>query len=124
MKLTPEETELILSKRKEADENTPKKVGFLKADLFYIESRYPEIRHNIQDIVKNCGWWCTKEVMLDIIERIKFELLSGLAAKAGTQFDCYIVDGEELWYDSEGIGIEEMDAAWAARNLKDIKELK
>lgn len=44
MKLTPKETQLILSKRKEADENTPKKVGFLKVDLFYIESRYPEIR--------------------------------------------------------------------------------
>ena len=124
MKLTPEETQLILSKRKEADENTPKKVGFLKVDLFYIESRYPEIRHDIQDIVKSYGWWCTKETMLDIVERIKLELLNGLSAKAGTQFDCYIVDGEELWYDSEGIGIEEMDSECAKRNLRDIKELK
>lgn len=62
--------------------------------------------------------------MLDIVERIKLELLNGLSAKAGTQFDCYIVDGKELWYDSEGIGIEEMDAEWAVRNLRDIKELE
>lgn len=121
MELTKEEKQLILDKRKKDDENTVKKTGVLKNDLFYIESRYPEIRHNISDITNTHGWWLKRDTILNIVERIKDELLGSLQAKAGTPFDCYIIDDEELWYDSENIGIEDMSAEWAEKNLTDIK---
>ena len=121
MKLTKKEQQLILDKRKEEDENTVKKTGVLKNDLFYIESRYPEIRHDISDFIKTHGWWLKRDAVLSIVEQVKNDLLNSLQAKAGTPFDCYIINGEELWYDSSGIGIEEMSAEWAEKNLSDIK---
>lgn len=117
-------TQLILDKRKKEDENTVKKTGVLKHDLFYIDSRYPEIRHDISDIIKTHGWWLKQDTVLSIVEQIKNELLNNLQVKAGTLFDCYIDKGEELWYDSSGIGLEEMSAEWAKNNLKDISDIK
>lgn len=124
MKLTPKEKQLILDKRKKEDENSPKKKGILKNDLFYIENRYPEIRHDISDITETHGWWLKQDTVLSIVEQIKDELLGSLQAKAGTPFDCYIIDDEELWYDSSGIGIEEMSAEWAKKNLTNIENIK
>jgi len=122
MKLRKEEKELILKKRQEEESQKPKKEGLLKHDLYYFSFRYPKVEFSVDDIVSEEGWWLTKETMLSIVEQIKDELLETFVKK-GTHFDCYIDNGEEEWYDSEGIGIEGYTSDWAKKNLIDIKDI-
>lgn len=131
MKLTKEEKEIILAKRreeekrrKEEENNKPQKVGFLKHDLFFINSRYPEVRFNIQSFVdKARGWWLEKRAIEDIAKEMEKEMFD-LKAPAGTKFVCYVDDGEEVWYDDNNIGLEEMDADWAAQHLEKIEDIR
>lgn len=123
MKLTKAEKELILKKREEEENQKVKKTGVLKHDLFYLESRYPEVRFPLDDLVSEYGWWFTKDQLLVVVEQIKDELFGALKAPRGTNFDCYIEDGEEIWYDSHGIGIEGYNSDWAKKNLINITEI-
>lgn len=124
MKLTQEEKELIIAKRKAEDETKPKKTGILRQSLFILSSPSPEITFNVQHIIdKEKGWWISRDSILGIVEQIKDELMSEVVAPAGTKFVCYIVNGEELWYDDHNIDIEEMDSDWAQKHLTDIKPI-
>jgi hypothetical protein len=124
MKLTKEEEEIILAKRQEEEENDkPKKVGFLKHDLFFLNSRYPEVRFTIERFIEEAkGYWLEKRTIEDILKNIEKEIYE-LKAPAGTKFVCYIDDGEEVWFDDNNIGLEEMDADWAAQHLEKIEDI-
>jgi len=117
MKLTLEEEKLIMENRKKEEVNKPKKHGILKHDLFYINSRYPEIRIDIRDIIEKYGWFIPK-LALDEIKTRCLNHTYQIIVKKGTKFDCYIDDSEELWSDAEGVGVEEMNAEWAKKNWK------
>jgi len=42
-----------------------------------------------------------------------------VVAKQGAEFYCLqFNDGDRLWYDDEGLGIEDMDDKWAKKNLE------
>ena len=47
-----------------------------------------------------------------------------LACPAGTKFVCFIDEDGEAWYDDINYGIENMDADWAAKYLRDIQPIK
>ena len=114
----------LKARDKEEESQKPKKYGVLKHDLYFLDSRYAEVKFSLEDIVNEDGWWLTREQILNIVEQIKDELLSEICAPKGTKFDCYIDNEDELWYDSEGVGIEECDKRWASKNLIDVKEVK
>jgi hypothetical protein len=119
MKLTSEEKQLILEKRAQEEASKPKKHGVLKHDLYGLSIRSPELRINISDIVEDqMGYFVTAQSIKAIFEKVKEEIEADTPdAPKGTKFDCYIDDGEELWYDAEGIGIEEVDSEWAKKHL-------
>lgn len=128
MKLTEEEREIILAKRREEENNKPKKVGFLKHDLFFIKSYHTErlFRFTITRFIQESkGWWFEKRTIQDVIKEIEKEMFE-LKAPAGTKFVCYIdIDNdEEIWFDDNGIGLEEMDSDWAAQHLENIQPYK
>jgi 5-methylcytosine-specific restriction endonuclease McrBC regulatory subunit McrC len=116
MKLTAEEKQLILEKRAEEESKKPKKHGVLKHDLYGLSIYSPELRIDIRDIIEGqMGYFVNRQSVDAIIEKVKGEI--ELSAPKGTKFDCYIDDGEELWYDAESIGIEEVDSEWAKLHL-------
>jgi hypothetical protein len=119
MELTKEEEEIILAKRRKEDEFKPKKTGILKHDLFPLGIRGNELRFDISDIIKDHGWFITKQVVLGITGQVKKQLLTQIIPD-GTKFLCYIRDGDEFWYD-ENDNISEMDSEWADENLINIK---
>lgn len=123
MKLTKDEEVLILAKRAKEDEDKPKKRGFLKHDLYFLDQRYPEVKIDLTDIVKENGWFLTTGHINTIIEQCKSQLYAGIKAPKGTPFDCYISKGREEWYDADGIGIEDYSADWAKKNLENISQV-
>lgn len=111
MKLTKEEEKLILKKRKEVDRNLPKKIGFLKHDLYsFDEPSYD-------------NYWILDKKEKDLIVK-DFLTHFELVVPAGSKFVCFInEDDKEQWFDDICYGIEGMPADWAKKNLKGIKRI-
>ena len=114
--LTPEEENLILEMRKkkklEEDRNKPKKMGFLKHNIyFYSQPHMPETYASM--ITQS-----EKDSLIEDYESC-FSLL-----ESGTKCVCFIDDGVELWFDDVNFGIEERDSDWAKENLINIQDIK
>lgn len=125
MKLTTHEQEVILKMREKQDKNTPKFSATLKHDIFYlINTRNEDIILDVGEVIQKYGWYIPQSAILEIKELLNQELNSCLKLEKGAKFDGYIDDGETLWYDSEGFGVEEASAQWASDNLKNITKLK
>lgn len=125
MKLTKEEEKLILEKRKKEEEGRPKKEGFLKHDLIYFSSGYPEVKIDIEDIIEEeKGWYFTQEVVEKIMDRCRKKFtVDTIVIKRETQCQCFIDNGEEVWYSDDG-NIEQYSKEWAEKHLRDIREIK
>ena len=120
MKLTKKEKELILKKRAEEEALKPKKVGYLKEDLYSYEN---DEGCNLK-FYADCesGFWlCNKEQKNKWIE--EFSKHFEIALKKGSKFVCYIDDDEDRWYDDHNYGVESMDAEWAQKFLENIENI-
>jgi hypothetical protein len=123
MKLTEEEKQIILEKRKKENELKYPKTGILKHDVYGLPTNgYSQFAFDLRDIIEEHGLFVPKEVVLGIVEKIKDELLSTVIL-SGTKFESYMIDGKELWYD-QNEDVCDMDSTWASKNLKNIKKLK
>ena len=123
MKLTEEEKQIILEKRKKENEIKYPKTGILKHDVYGLPTNgYSQFAFDLRDIIEEHGLFVPKEVVLGIVEQIKDELLSTVIL-SGTKFESYMIDGKELWYD-QNEDVCDMDSTWASKNLKNIKKLK
>lgn len=110
MKLTEEEKELIIEKRKKEELNKPYKIGYLAHDLYY---RLGEDRHKFDN------WLFTQsEYEAEILSfKDRFELI-----EKGTEFTGYLnADGNEEWYDCGPGCIEVYGRDWADKHLERIK---
>jgi len=120
MKLTKEEREVILKLRKEQDENSPKKRGYLVKDLY----SYPCSDCDFTPIFESSEpfWLCDKNQ----IDKWKQEFDENFkkVLKKGAEFVCYIINNEEHWYDDENYGVEDMNASWAKKYLSNIKDIE
>lgn len=119
LKLTPEEEDLILEKRKqkelEEDCNKSKKMGFFKEDKYLYYSRIESENGCYSELI-------TKSEKDSLVKKF---LNNFVLIKAGTKFVCFLdKEGTELWYDDVGIGIEEEDADWAKENLINTQDIK
>ena len=124
MKLTKEEKELILQKRKQAESNKPKFTGVLKHDLYWVDECGPEITIDITKVIVKNGWFLTSENLKELTKLFEKRIGKYIKIEKGSLFDCYIENGKESWYDSVSFGIESEDSDWARKNLEDIKEIK
>lgn len=122
MKLTKEEKELILKKREEEDNNKPKFTGEAKHDLYYLKSGRPEIIIDLSSVVRDHGWVFSKKILDKIIVSVNAQINQSLikVSDKADMFDCFIMGGDELWYDRKGY-IEESPETWARENLENIK---
>jgi hypothetical protein len=121
MKLTEEEKQIILEKRKQENWDRPKIQGFLRHDLtenpFYGSSNFG--KHFPPE------YYITKEEFLDGIEKIKKEFDDDLTISKGSRFVCYIdEDGTEEWYDGVNFGIEGMGEEWSKKHLENIRKIR
>lgn len=111
MKLTQKEKDLILSSREKEEAGKPKKIGYLKHDLYVYGGS------------DDMGWIHTCESMNQKIKDFKKSFKLGLSS--GSQFDCYIEEGnKESWYDAVNGTIENVGANWAQKHLRDIQDVK
>lgn len=122
MKLTKAEKELILKKRKEEELNTPKKMGFLREDLYIHDTG--SMHHSLDFEI---GWgeqsYFTQDSIIELVSRFQNGFKKVLPK--GHKFICYInEDGEELWSDYDEGYIEEVDDEWAEANLENIQKFK
>ena len=112
IQLTKEEERLILKKRKEADKYLPKKIGFLKHDLYSFDE--PSYDNN----------WIVDEKEKTLMVK-DFLTHFELAVPAGSKFVCFInEDDREQWFDDVCYGIEGMPVEWAKKHLKNIERIK
>lgn len=133
MKLTKAEKELILKKRAEEEANKPKKKGYLKHDLYdssRVGGSIEELLEKYRIFAKKKSYFHSLDDLKEFLEAQKhllgvFSDLSEIqpTLQKGTEFDCYIADGEELWYDSVGYGIEEAPKSFAERHLENIEAI-
>jgi hypothetical protein len=123
MKLTKREQVIILRERQRKDESKPKKTAVSKHDLFYLSCGSYGNRFDFSDSLRlrNYDWFVGKKLLLDVVEEIKQKLLDTFVIPKGTQFICYIEDGEERWYGKDNRHMGQMDSKWAAENLINIK---
>lgn len=113
--LTTEEEKLILEERKKKERNKPRKIGFLKEDLY--EYNPPTGKY---------GLWSFFNESEKNIEIEQFKLLFKRTMCAGEEFVCFINDdkNEEFWYDRDGRGYECLSSNWAKENLINIQDIK
>jgi len=99
--MTPEELR-ALATEKEKNE-VPVKTGTLKHDLYQLEHPY------------------TDEFSLNTLSRIRNikKKMFRLVLEKGTEFICYMFEGEELWFEFNGT-VEEATAEWAHQHLENI----
>jgi len=114
MKLSEEEKKIILDKRKEKEDSLPKKIGFLKEDIFSIKDGSSDFEYP--------NWILSRSEKEECIAKFISEF--ELAVPAGSQFNCYVDSAQEQWYDSVNYGIEGMPAIWAKKYLINIKDVK
>lgn len=122
MKLTQEEKELILKQRADNDDAKPKKVGYLKMNLYSYDVDRRSCSLGFVRESDNGMWLCEKETMNNWIKDFKSHFECVLPK--GTEFVCYIDGGEESWYDNINYGLEDMRSAWAEQYLTNIKWIK
>ncbi len=117
MKMTPQELRDLADKMEE--EAKIRKKGYLKFDLYNFDSD----RGHGMVYERDWGsfWLLTKGEQEKIIEDFKNRF--SLVLKKGSEFVCYIVDGEEEWYDNLNYGVEAVDKVWADKYLIDIVEV-
>lgn len=111
MKVSEEERQLILSKREKEGFYEPKKVGFLKEDMWIFHNSSSEFIS-----LNKISIWSTTEKE-EILQHLKdwFELLLPARAK----FYCYIDENVEYWTGPDD-GFESMNSVWAKKYLTDI----
>lgn len=113
MKLTEEEKEIILAKRKEEEKLKPKKTAIAKANIY--------TRKDIDFPVDS--WFFNTTEKDDCIK--EFADTFELAIEKGDSFSCFLEeDGEESWYDNIGYGFENMSSEWAKKYLENIRPIK
>jgi len=114
MDLTEEERELILAKREKEGYYKPKKVGFLKEDLWYLHKSSSEWALLMRSFLYSTS---EKEMLIQDMNKC-FEFM----LPAGTKFYCYVDKNIEHW---QGPGpddvFESMTTSWAEKYLIDIK---
>ena len=114
MKLSEEEKQLILEKRRQKEAEKPIKVGYLKHDLY----RIPSEKFNLLRF----DWMITKDQKEKLINILNEDIV--LELPKGSEFDCYLERGNECWYDQDSGSIAGADSEWAKEHLKDIKSLR
>lgn len=100
-------------------ESIVRKVGYLKEDLYNFSS------DDSSGICFHQEWgdfWLKTKSERDALIA-KFSSNFKKVLDKGTKFNCYFVDGKELWYDSVNYGVEEMSKEWAEKWLVDIQEV-
>src|SRR5271157_2535122 len=97
MKLSAEEKALVDKLRKEKEDAKPKMVGYAKEDLYQLTP------YECED------WFASASERKEIIEDFSNNYIE-ISAPAGTQFDCYIENGNEAWYDEADGLFAAMDA--------------
>ena len=110
LKLTPEEEWLILQRRKSEEAKKPKKIGFLKEDMY--EFNPPPGKFGLWNFFTFSE---TNSLIKEFKECFKKTLL------AGSKFICYIENGKESWYDCDNFGYERLNSDWAKENLINVR---
>lgn len=108
-KLSPKELRDLADKM---EEPVLIKEGFLKKDLYQFtsETGMPYYYNNDYD------WIFDKQAMNNMISEFK-ERFENVLPK-GTRFVCYRdYEGNEMWYDDIGYGLDNKDNEWAKENL-------
>jgi len=113
LKLTPEEEWLILQRRKSEEAKKPKKIGFLKEDMY--EFNPPPGKFGVWNFFTFSE---TNSLIKEFKECFKKTL------PAGSKFICYIENGKESWYDDENLGFVELSSDWARKHLENIRLYK
>lgn len=108
MKLTKEEKQLILAKRKSEQDDKPKKFAFARSNIYILRKRIENSYSIFDEDEKNSAIANAFELVIPV----------------GTKFVCFIDDNEESWYDDIGYGIEAMNHEWARKYLKNIRRIK
>jgi len=116
--LTPEEENLILEKRKQKEleegRDRPKKIGYLKHDLYFYISRSRGREDSYSDIIT--------QFEKDLLVRKFLENFNLISTN--TKFECYFTDnGVEYWNEEDG-WIQEQSSDWAKENLINIQDIK
>lgn len=109
--LTNEEKMLIQELRQKKEDDLPKMVGFAKEDLYQVNNFDPP------------NWFVSASEKKGMLEDFNTNYIE-LSVSAGNQFDCFIENECEAWYDTESGLFAGMDAGWARKYLKNIKLVK
>lgn len=112
--LSPKELRELADK-KEA-ENKVAKVGYLKCDLYNFNS---DASWNGICFKKSTDFWLYTEKTKDKIIKEFIDRFSMVLPK-GAKFVCFVIDGEDQWFDDVNYGVEGMDAKWAEKWLENI----
>lgn len=111
MKLSEKEKRVILESRKKEADKLPKMIGYTKEDLYQVNDYKREY------------WFVSASERKEIIDDFVNNYIE-LSVSAGTQFDCFIEDGKEAWYDTESGLFSNMSAEWAKKYLCNINLCK
>lgn len=124
MKLTDKEKEIIKKLRDEEENEKPYREAFLKHDLWTSECFDRDSDLALENPFKNDhGFPQITKAEVDGIIKVFKESFEKILDK-GARFVSYIDDGEELWYDCVGYGIEGVDNYWAEKHLENFKVLR
>lgn len=134
MKLKNNEIDLIINKREKNFYEKPYREAFLKHDLYACDSFdrcglfvwYNELgfeNNNDQNVIA-----FTKEKVDEIIDILKNKFKPITELKRGTRFISFLEKNEdihdEIWFDDNGYGLEEMNFQWAEKNLENFNNLR
>lgn len=124
MKLTNKEKAIIENLRKEEEKEKPYREAFLKHDLWDCDCFDQYCDFDFSNPFKNNSGFpqLTEAEVKGLIKAFQDSFEKVL--EKGARFVSYIDDGEELWYDDEGYGIEGVDNDWAEKYLENFKELR
>ncbi len=115
--MTPEELRALADQREFDIVDKVIKTGELKHDLYYFDFK------DVSSLAQDMEFWATKEE-LDIFIKDVMSLAPSLNLKKGDSFSCYHYSYEDMWFDDDGVGMEEMPNEWAEKHLINIKDVK
>lgn len=105
--MTPEELRALADKKEEEARWKTIKRATLKHDLFLLREK------------RIYGNWVNEKEL----EEIKNNLYIMHVPK-GTEFECIMLDNKwNMWFDCDGVGLEEMSDEWANENLENIESV-
>lgn len=111
MILTIEEKALIKKHREEQDHDKPKKIGYLKENLYQFTDEMKNYPTDYRTYTKN-----------EVDEFIQiFSNSFRHCLDKNSIFDCYIDNNIESWYDRVDGTVEGETQSWAMKNLIKIK---